>query len=258
MSSKKNLDPRGSEEIILNGNNKIPGEKNGVSPTCPTVKDAMSNSNMASCGAEQGKKRTLSLSPQLPKYSGKVNPKMPESPISPTPIQQTKKRFISKHISDFFNIEPKTGNDLSRGQDQTGNEPKGKLSRAESNMAAPMSNVNTTSTEHFGQVEMVQTLSKTPIHPLSPLSAEPERNKVSDTDAQINNLIQIDVTADVIATNASTQINNLIQTDVSDDVVISVSPMKECNKNISSVPEKQRLPLRAPPSLPRLSVVLGN
>ena len=138
MSSEQITDLEGSVDSLQDGNKKSSAQEIQLLATTQTVTDAMSESNMAPRSVGQGKKRSLSLSPQVPKNNRKNEPIGPETSVSPTPVQISKRRFISTHISDFFTIKEKTGNDPVKGHAHTGHDATEKQSRTKSNMAAPM------------------------------------------------------------------------------------------------------------------------
>ena len=185
MSSGQITDPEGPIETTQDKNMNNPTQEIGSFTKAPAVTDATTESNMAPRNVDQGRKRPLSLSPQGPKFTGKEGDRVPEPTISPTPAQHSKKRFISTHISDFFNAKSKTGNDPLKGQTLTGyDSPKGQP-RTESNMAVPMfsnmADINKVSTSDENPPKDLPTpainLSKGIVTPsVSPATATPRVN----------------------------------------------------------------------------------
>ena len=125
------------EEVLEENNSKI-AEENRFSPQDKTVTDATSTPKMATANVGQGKKRSLSLSPQVLKGTNETDTNNLESLISPNRIQAVKKRVLAAHTSDFLIENKVTGNDPERGHAKTGNESIEELDRTESNMAPPM------------------------------------------------------------------------------------------------------------------------
>ena len=102
MSSKKKTDPIGSPDTVQDKKEASSDEDFVDLSKRPIVTDAEITSNMAPRGAEQGRKRALSLSPQQLQSAEETSTRVPEFPLSTTLVQQSKKRLISTHISDFF------------------------------------------------------------------------------------------------------------------------------------------------------------